>query len=120
MLDKEPKDFALDIAGTDLLFAERPNPDPLLPPLPAFTLRSVPNFDMFHVESHNAGTITEEAYFSFMVQTTEEVAQQVVEGMLCSCTDGSYIYSFVLIDSPKPDMTGWSILRVNFLEKQYV
>ena len=120
MLAVEPKDFALEVGGTDLTFAERPNPVPLGLPIPAFTLRSLPNFDTFHIESHNAGTVTEEAYFSFMVKTVDEVANEITEGFLCSLTDDFYIYSFVLNDSPQPDMTGWSILKANYLGKEYV
>jgi hypothetical protein len=119
-LDFEPKDFALKIAGTYLEFPERVNPDPLGLPFPAFSIPSVPNFDMFHVEAHNAGTITEEAYFDFMVKSSDEVFWHISEGDLCSCKDKSYIYSFIISDSPKPDMTGWSILRVNYIGKAYV
>lgn len=120
MLNVEPIDFALEIAGTYLSFPRRDNPDPLGLPLPAFSIPSVPNFDMFHVEAHNAGTITEEAYFDFMVKSTDGVFWNIVEGNLCSCADETYIYSFIISDSPKPDMTGWSILRVNYLGKSYV
>lgn len=120
MLDIEPKDFALEIGGTDLVFAERPNPVPLGLPIPAFTLRSLPNFDVFAVEAHNAGTITQEAYFDFMVKTADEVANEITEGFLCSFTDDFYTYSFILTDSPQPDMTGWSILKANYLGKEYV
>jgi hypothetical protein len=120
MLDIEPKDFALEIAGSTLDFAERPNPDPLEPPFPAFSIPSLPNFSTFHIESHNAGTVTEEAYFDFMIKTADEVTFGIQEGWSCSFTDGFYTYFFVLIDSPQPDGTGWSLLKANFIEKQYV
>jgi hypothetical protein len=113
MLDVEPKDFALILGGTDLIFEARDS-------TPAFTISSLPNFDVFAVEAHNAGTITQEAYFSFMVKTSDEVTHKIDEGFLCSLTDGFYIYTFILIDSPQPDMTGWSILKTNYLGKTYV
>ena len=113
MLDVEPKDFALEIGGTDLIFETRGEN-------PAFTLRSLPNFDIFNVEAHNAGTVIEEAYFSFMVKTTDEVTNEITEGFLCFFTDSSYTYSFILSDNPQPDMTGWSILKANYLGKEYV
>ena len=113
MLDVEPKDFALEIAGTDLIFEARGEN-------PAFTLRSLPNFDTFHVESHNAGTVTEEAYFSFLVKTADEVANELTEDFLCSFTEGFYSYSFILNDNPQPDMVGWSVLKANYLGKAYV
>jgi hypothetical protein len=120
MLDVEPIDRALEIAGTDLIFEERPNPDTLGLPFPAFTIPSLPNFDVFAVEAHNAGTITQEAYFSFMVKTEDETTNQIQEGWKCSFTDGYYIYSFILNDFPQPDMTGWSILKTNYIGKEYV
>ena len=117
MLDIEPIDFALEIAGTDLNFPERPNPDPLEAQFPAFTIPSVPNFTTFQIESHNAGTTTEEAYFDFMVRTMDEVGYGIDEGWECSFTDGFYVYLFILIDSPQPDGTGWSILKANYIGK---
>lgn len=125
-LDFEPKDFALEIAGTKLEFPERENPneppDPLepLPPLPAFFIPAIPNFDTFQIESHNAGSVTEEAYYDFMVKTADEAFWSITEGNLCSFTDGYYRYSFIISDTPKPDQTGWSLLRTNFIEAIYV
>ena len=110
MLDIEPKDFALEIAGTTLTFAEKS-------PRLEFSIPSLPNFETFHVEAHNAGTVIEEAYFTFMVKSSDELANAIAEGDLCSFSDSGYTFSFQLTDSPQPDMTGWSILKTNYLGK---
>lgn len=112
MLDVEPKVFALEIAGTTLTFAPVD--------LPTFSIQSLPNFDMFQVEAHNAGTVISEAYFSFLVLTEDETTYHLSEGDLCSFTDGFYTYSFQLSDSPHPDMTGWSELKTQYLGKAHV
>ena len=113
MLDIEPKDFALELAGTTLDFDAAGG-------LPAFSIPSLPNFDTFNIETQGAGTIAEEAYFSFMIKTADEVSYNILEGNYCSFTDLFYTYSFILIDNPQPDMTGWSTLKVNYLGKNHV
>ena len=110
MLDVEPKDFALEIAGTPLSFEAT-----IL--RAAFSISSLPNFDIFQVEAHNAGTVIAEAYFTFMVKSSDELANAIVDGDRCSFIDSGRTFSFQLIDSPQPDMTGWSILKVNYLGK---
>lgn len=113
MLAVEPKTFALEIAGTDLTVT------PSASALP-YVIKSLPNFDLFQVEAHNAGTVIQEAYFSFLVLTADETTNSLTEGDLCSFTDGFYTYSFQLSDAPQPDMTGWSVIKTQYLGKDYV
>ena len=113
MLDVEPKTFALEIAGTDLTVTPTA-------PDPPYVIKSLPNFDTFQVEAHNAGTVISEAYFSFLILTEDETSHGLTEGNLCSFTDGFYTYSFQLSDSPQPDMTGWSVIKTQYLGKENV
>lgn len=112
-MKKEPIDFMFRTIGKPLSIT---NPDTLI----TSEILTIPEFEIFHIESHNQGNIIEEIYYNFLVASAEVKAYSIDSGFTLSFSDETYNYSFVVTDHPLPDMTGISKIKCNFTGKAYV
>ena len=112
-MKKEPINFMFRIVGKPLLVT---NPDTLI----TSEILAIPEFELFHIESHNQGNIIEEIYYNFLITSADVKTYSIDSGFTISFSDEIYNYSFTVTDHPLPDMTGISKIKCNFTGKEYV
>lgn len=99
-------DKILNIAGVDLEF------------LSGFTIKGIPGFSTSLLYKGEPTLYTIETQnFTFQISTLDAVNNTIVNDMLFTMQDSSYIYTFKLDRPPISDLTGWSKLHVNFISK---
>lgn len=112
-MKKEPLDFMFHTIGKPLLVT---NPITLA----AHEILAIPEFETFHVESHNQGNIIEEIYYDFLIASIDVKNYLIDSDFTLVFSEGVYNYSFIVVDHPLPDMTGISKIKCNFIGKDYV
>jgi hypothetical protein len=96
----------LSIAGIDLEFSA------------GFTIKGIPGFSTSILyKGEPTLYIVEQQNFTFQISTLDAVNNSIVNDMLFTMQDNSYIYTFKLDRPPISDLTGWSKMQVNFISK---
>lgn len=101
-------DFMLSVAGEILSFY---NGD--IQGIPGFEFTSLVREDgtIYEIEKQN---------YLFQISTKDQIEKEIEIDNEFTYTDGFYTYTFKVNETPKTDLTGWTLIKVILLSREII